>query len=290
MVFAGVKRTKIHKVLAGAKRTKLWHQRRGVISNVVQSWSTQPYWVLSRLKYDICEGYVGCCINVLLCEYIVQRKTHIVIIQDFDMDKLINDIFVEEWGGFIFMGGQVWWSRFSQHLSSHQGPGGLVADQDAQSPIYVLQCQSNPWNIAQGREAEIFFNRRTCDLYLGILQCPTCSTSLSGIWRSQLNILVTQAMDLMFRSGELDELLVFDSHISREYQQDKWLPRVKEDFKNFSGNICSHQLTYQRWADQKDTWHWFSRGQKILQTYYRSCLKVKWTPKHTFEWQLWNSM
>ena len=51
-----------------------------------------------------------------------------------------------------------------------------------------------------------------------------------------MNTVVTQVMDQMFRSCELDELFVFDSHIPREYQQ--WLPRVKEDFNNFSGNNC----------------------------------------------------
>ena len=54
-----------------------------------QCYSIMMHTALAGVKW----GYVGYCVKRLLCEHIVERMTHIVIIQDFDMDKLISNVF-----------------------------------------------------------------------------------------------------------------------------------------------------------------------------------------------------
>ena len=72
------------------------------------------------------------------------------------------------------------------------------------------------------------------EFYMQIMSFPSCVTSLDGYWRHQINTLVRKAIDLMFQSSNIQEILIFDARIPREFHQDIWVAKTQQDFRSLS--------------------------------------------------------
>ena len=50
--------------------------------------------------------------------------------------------------------------------------------------------------------------------------------------------LAMKAIDLLFQTSDISEMMVFDSLVPREFQLTRWLPRIQQDFRNSIRKRC----------------------------------------------------
>ena len=120
----------------------------------------------------------------------------------------------------------------------HQLKEGKSNNSMPSGPYIFFIARTIPDILRKYFVSSFSLSEEMADFYLSIMTCPNCTSLLDGYWRHQINSLVTRALDIMFRSNDVEEIVTFDTKIPCEYFLDRWVHQTRGEFRELAEKRC----------------------------------------------------